>query len=166
MNENLNLCKILKDCPIGTKFRSSVYGDVYLERVTSSDASISLRVFDGGVVEFKSNGRLYNVEEGECLVFPSKDQRDWNKFELPVERFDPKNFKPFDKVLMRQFGDCTTWVAEFFGGFPDKATRRVNVKGIGENPTYYQRCIPYNDETKHLVGTQDDCPDYYKWWEE
>lgn len=27
-------------------------------------------------------------------------------------------------------------------------------------------CIPYNDETEHLVGTSDDCPDFYKWWEE
>lgn len=31
---------------------------------------------------------------------------------------------------------------------------------------YFKVCIPYNEETKHLVGTKDDCPEYYKWWEE
>ena len=30
----------------------------------------------------------------------------------------------------------------------------------------YQQCIPYNKEIKHLVGTLDDCPEFYKWWEE
>ena len=30
----------------------------------------------------------------------------------------------------------------------------------------YHQCIPYNDDTKHLVGTLNDCPEYYKWWEE
>ena len=28
----------------------------------------------------------------------------------------------------------------------------------------WDMCIPYNDETKHLVGTTEDCPEYYKWW--
>jgi len=23
-----------------------------------------------------------------------------------------------------------------------------------------------NDDTKHLVGTTYDCPEYYKWWED
>lgn len=27
------------------------------------------------------------------------------------------------------------------------------------------KCIPYNEETKHLAGKRDDCPEYYKWWE-
>ena len=25
--------------------------------------------------------------------------------------------------------------------------------------------IPYNDETKHLVGTTDEAPEYYRYWE-
>lgn len=31
---------------------------------------------------------------------------------------------------------------------------------------YWKQCISYNDETKHLVGTKEDCPEFYKWWEE
>ena len=30
----------------------------------------------------------------------------------------------------------------------------------------YMQCIPYNEDTKHLLGTTNDCPEYYKWWEE
>ena len=29
---------------------------------------------------------------------------------------------------------------------------------------YWKQCIPYNDETKNLVGIDNDCPEYYKWW--
>ena len=31
---------------------------------------------------------------------------------------------------------------------------------------YYQYCIPYNDETKHLVGTTEEAPEYYRYWED
>ena len=24
-------------------------------------------------------------------------------------------------------------------------------------------CVPYNEETKYLVNTNEDCPEYYKW---
>lgn len=33
MNENLNLCEILKHCPAGTKFWSPVWGDVFLVEI-------------------------------------------------------------------------------------------------------------------------------------
>ena len=29
----------------------------------------------------------------------------------------------------------------------------------------YKYCIPYNEDTKHIVDTSDVCPEYYKWWE-
>ena len=46
---------------------------------------------------------MYN---GECTLFPSKDQRDWSKFvrfwdKPKVDKFDPKTLQPFDKVLVR-----------------------------------------------------------------
>lgn len=31
---------------------------------------------------------------------------------------------------------------------------------------YYKYCVPYNDETKHLVGTKDEAPEYYRYWED
>ena len=38
-------------------------------------------------------------------------------------------------------------------------------KYVTENSAYW-KCIPYNDDTKHLVGTTDEAPEYYKYWEE
>ena len=62
-------------------------------------------------VEFTSSvsseGKYLYSTKGECILFPSKEQRDWSKFNAPwlkKERFDPKTLKPFDKVLVRFSG--------------------------------------------------------------
>ena len=75
-----------------------------------------------------------------------------------VERFDPKTFQPFDKILTR---DCPndTWTIEFFSCMKDESSL---IKGF---ISYWDYVIPYNEETKHLLGTKEDCPEYYKWWE-
>ena len=39
-------------------------------------------------------------------------------------------------------------------------------KYIGLMNTSWVYCIPYNDETKHLVGTTDEAPGFYRYWEE
>jgi hypothetical protein len=36
------------------------------------------------------------------------------------------------------------------------------VVAVGGN--VFSQCIPYNEETKYLLGTADDCPDKYKTW--
>ena len=76
------------------------------------------------------------------------------------ERFDPKTLHPFDKVLAR-YSTKSNWMCTFFSHIIDKVNPHVDCNGITVNV-----CIPYNEETKHLVGTSDDCPEYYKWWEE
>lgn len=79
--------------------------------------------------------------------------------EPKTEKFDPKTLQPFDKVLVRVDGnDC--WIAAHFSHIDDCVHKAVC------DSFYYIRCIPYNKETKHLLGTTEDCPEYYKWWEE
>ena len=79
--------------------------------------------------------------------------------EPKTEKFDPKTLQHFDKVLVRvDENDC--WIAAHFSHIDDCTHRAVC------DSFYYIRCIPYNKETKHLVGTTEDCPEYYKWWEE
>ena len=107
---------------------------------------------------------MYDAKEAECLLFPSKDQRDWSKFKVPIKRFDPKTFKPFDKVLVRKGEESFHWAPHLFGMLIKNSEDRYNVIGIG-NTNIWRRCIPYNDDTKHLIGSTDDCPEYYKWWE-
>ena len=74
-----------------------------------------------------------------------------------VEKFDPKTLQPFDKVLTRD-NSLNRWSPNYFGFQVDGGSMCTGF--------YWKQCIPYNEETKHLVGTKDDCPEYYKWWED
>ena len=163
MNENLNLVEILKGCPRGTKFYSSVFGEVELLEIKEGYLHpIGLRCFNSDRMYTTVEGRLFPIYDGECILFPSKDQRDWSKFERfwdkpKVEKFDVNTLQPFDRILVRFSGNLNWQIGLF--GYKYK-------KLIYSNGTVYCQCVPYNEETKYLLGTTNDCPDYYKWWEE
>ena len=82
MNENLNLVEVLKDCPEGTKLYSPLYGDVELVKVHLHDENLPIEVktmsntFDC----FSKEGIMFPDFNGECILFPSREQRDWSKF--------------------------------------------------------------------------------------
>ena len=153
MNENINLCEILKDCPKGTKLWSPVWGDITFETIDAFDGLVYV-LKHKGVHIILDNGKF--DADGECIIFPSKDQRDWSKFKAPIKRFNPEEFKPFDKVLLR-IDERDIWQPDFFGYKDGNCITCVTYGNV--------RCIPYNEETKHLAGKRDDCPEYYKWWE-
>ena len=189
MNENLNLAKILKDCPKGTKLYSTIYGDVELVRVYLDDDTypIEIKIGEGSdmICDITNDGRLLDDFPGECTLFPSKDQRDWSKFmnnqseteelcesqeitkwayisdPLPKQsKFDPKTLQTFDKVLVRDF-DLENWKVQLFSNI---------IEGEKHYPylcinDHYMCCIPYNDDTKHLVGTTYEAPEFYRYWE-
>ena len=163
MNENLDLTKILEGCPKGIDFYHTVYGTVLFNSIDlDSEYPIRFIVGKNQVNSVTKSGLAISDYKGECVLLPSKDQRDWSKFERfwdkpKVERFDPKTLQPFDKVLIRNV-DNGFWNAAFFSYI---AGQWVNCVGSGT-----AECIPYNEETKHLVGTKEDCPEFYKWWEE
>ena len=76
------------------------------------------------------------------------------------QRFNPKTLKPFDKVLGR---DCYIgrWKCGLFSHIMDESI--FPYMCIGNGFTY---CIPYNDDTKHLIGTSELPSKYYRYWEE
>ena len=169
MNENIDLTKILDGCPMWTKFYSTIHNEISFKRIElSKDYPI---IFDsdaiGGEVILTEKGMALRGV-GECIVFPSKDQRDWSKFvrfwdkkslDKPVtEKFDPKVLQPFDKVLARS-RTCDCWNAVIFSHM-DFKHKAVCCEFS------WEQCIPYNEETKDLVGTNEDCPEHYIWWEE
>ncbi len=226
MNENIDLTKILKDCPKGWEFYSSILGEVELEGICDDDKqefSIIVKSCNYDYTDSFTKEGFYYVNKGECTLFPSKDQRDWNKFTAPwykklVEpkfkvgdkivnslrkymgalgsqgviseitdnkyiftdssyiyisnqdswelvsnkkpKFDPETLKPFSMILAR-FSKTGIWYCDFFS-FIEKDGVNL-IKGCG---AYYKHCIPYNDETKHLVGTTDEAPEYYRYWED
>ena len=162
MNENLNLAEILKDFPEGTKLFTPIFGEVELVKVYNDENyPIEVKLNNGTLDYFAKDGRIYIDFDGGCLLFPSKEERDWSKFKVKKPKFDPKTLQPFDKVLARDDMILDLWRCTFFSHIKDK--------GFWEYATAdsaYAYCIPYNDDTKHLVGTNKEAPEFYRYWKE
>lgn len=88
MNNKLKIAEILKDKPQGTKLYTPISGDVWLVKVEDDEFTnkypiIVSRSKDYGTealntLAFTAQGQYMNT--GECLLFPSKNMRDWEKF--------------------------------------------------------------------------------------
>lgn len=165
MNENINLTKILKNCPEEFELYTPLYGKVFFLKVNEKNSSsIVVRAASIGTILFTKEGHYFETAtDGECLLLPSKEMRDWSKFTaswLKKERFDPNTLQPFDRVLVRDNKDLT-WKINIYSH-----------KYYNPNHPYqcitsvYRYCIPYNDDTKHLIGTTDEAPEYYRYWED
>ena len=164
MNENIDLTKILKDCPKGTEFYSCIYGKVRFDCLQSCEYPVLIMRGDGLYASFSRVGKYTDAPDSECCLFPSKDQRDWSKFEAPwykKDKFDPTTLKAFDRVLVRA-EEFQKWRATFFSHIRGDGY----VHKFATSDTSYAFCIPYNEETKHLVGTTDVAPEYYRYWED
>lgn len=166
MNENIDLTEILKDCPEGTKLYSPIFGDVELKEIdTSKVYSVNVKLTSGLIESFTREGKLYDrdyYKDTECVLFPSKEQRDWSKFKVNKFKFDPNTLQPFDKILARNF-NYQIWHADIFSHVEtDEDGSYYNV--IKDDN--YLMVIPYNDDTKHLIGTTDEAPEYYRYWED
>ena len=160
MNRNIDLTKILKNCPEGTEFWSDIFGKVQFLQVNECfDRPILVRRADGFIIPYTKEGWDNIIFPGSCLLWPSKDCRDWSKFILPKkDKFNPKTLKPFDKVLCKNGLDM--WCCDLFSSYVETyACPNVCISGS------YMYCIPYNDDTKHLVGTNEKAPEYYRYWE-
>ena len=71
----INIYEILKDCPIGTELYCTIFGKVSFNGINAY--GIIINTF----YRIDKFGRMY--DGGECLIFPSKEQRDWSKFKAP-----------------------------------------------------------------------------------
>jgi hypothetical protein len=150
----MNIAAILEKCPKGTKLYSTVYGEVEFVKVQyGENYAIHCIVKDGTLDCFTSDGRIYCGYDAECVLFPSKDQRDWNKFIVPNQVNDQETkpkLKPFDKVLVRN-ADTREWIPDFF-----IKERRNSVFRFGCIVTgAWKQCIPY-EGNEHLLGTTNN----------
>ena len=109
------------------------------------------------VYAFTKDGKyeIGDLSIHDLFFAPEKD-----KERVTVERFDPNTLKPYDKVLVR---DCYSgnWVCDLFSHIGNKDTYPFYCVS-----NYYRWCIPYNDDTKHLIGTSESPSKYYRYWEE
>ena len=160
MNEKLNLVEILKECPSGTKLYSTVLGEVELDSVKNGGEYPIKVLLKNDTDSFTKDGRIFTRYKGECMLFPSQEQRDWSKFKVKKPKFDPNTLQPFDKVLARNYRE--DWNCTFFSHIVKDEDTYPYACGYD----MFTYCIPYNDDTKHLVGTEKEAPEYYRYWED
>ena len=162
MNENINLCEILKDCQKGTKFFSYIHGEVEFHSI---DLSLSHPIIveakaKAGYIRTKTFSKGGFFDDGFnciCTLVPSLEQPDWSKWQCPKPKFDPKTLMVFDKVLVWHTVS-KIWLPDFYSFCDNNGFTTI---GGG----FYNIIIPYNEETKHLVGTSDEAPEYYRYRE-
>lgn len=258
MNENLNLVEILKDCPKGTQLYSSVFGEVEFANAEGLNSYPICIITKGKYEYLTKEGKMFEEYDGECILFPSREQRDWSKFKHTYEfkdgdilsyqnkylknrtiyiyryhktnntafyvslsgneneifridnegkwalngyndtvrfatedekkklfkaikdngykwnaetktleklvepKFDHKTLQPYMKVLVRD-SNVGYWRAAFYS---HKKGDKEGLYTYATSDNAYIYCIPYNDDTKHLVGTDDEAPEYYRYWED
>lgn len=164
MSKNIDLTKILKNCPNGWELWSPIFGEVEFDGIFKAIVFVNEKEYNESW-SFYPDATLAigNIKSVEIMLYPSEDQRDWSKFTAPwykKEKFDPKTLKPFDKVLVRD-NYTNRWRCTFFSHFIEGINFPCNT--VSSN---YKQCIPYNNETKHLIGTTDEAPEYYRYWED
>lgn len=76
MKEKINIADILKDKPVGLKFYSNTFGYISFNGVHKDKVYFFSE--DTNAHSVKPNGKMY--DGGECIIFPSKEMRDWDKF--------------------------------------------------------------------------------------
>ena len=163
--KKLNLCEILKHCPQGETFWSPMLDGVKFSCIDEERQMIIVETIEGHFTwEINADGTISidEVTSPEVMLYPSKEMRDWSKFTAPwykKERFDPKTLKPFDKVLGGDYG--LKWGVDFFSHTCNDEYHPYRCVG-----NIYKYCIPYNDDTKHLVGTKEEAPEFYRYWED
>lgn len=153
----MNIAEILKDYAPGMDLYSPAYGKVTLLSVNFDDTyaiATTKRREDGTFryFYFTPEGKNYGIADGECVLFPSKENRDWKT--MVLRKPSKLNlFKPFDKVLVRHNTGCM-WRCDFFSNYEgDPRFDKVPYRCV--NGTY-AHCIPYNEKTEKYLYTYDN----------
>ena len=114
------------------------------DRIKNRCCSATYRVI--GIVE---DG--YKIDCFSCTIpFSLEDS-----YELVPNKFDISTLKPFDKVLVRQ-NVSGKWGIDFFGFYNEGYY-------YSTGNCMYVQCIPY-EKNEHLLGTTQDCDEFYKNW--
>lgn len=103
-----------------------------------------------------SGENYYSNTENSVGFFKIKEQDNW---ELVPNKFNPKTLQPFDKVLVRM-DSYSYWYATFFSHIDDF---KSSYEFVTTASTRYKHMIPYNEETKHLLGTCKQEPEFYRY---
>lgn len=83
MENKINIAEILRDMPKGTKLYSLLYGKCEFERISNNNefpVVVHSEIKPSSISFTKYGHYLYEVEDADCVLFPSAKMRDWDKF--------------------------------------------------------------------------------------
>ena len=146
MNEILNRVEILKDAPKGMKLWSPLIGECELFNKDFTGETfpiVCIGVDDGIEWKFNADGTYTENADAECVLFPSKENRDWSTFNVPTH----KHFEPFQKVLCMVASNpgCKIWSANFYSHYDEDKKQHYLVGGFLRN----------DDEVISYEGNED-----------
>ena len=148
MNENLNLVEILKYAPEGTKLWSPICGECELVKVVEK-WQYPIKCKKSGEVtfwNFRGNGKYENYDDAECVLFPSKENRNWSTFKVPNKH---KEFEPYQKVLVgTMVNNQCIWKRDIYLNYNENAKT---------HHTFYESMVPDSliiPYDKHKDGKQ------------
>lgn len=79
--ETINIAEILRDYKENEIILyTTMLGDAFFKGFTRDGSGIILESTNTVDIALDANGRMKEVQSGECNVFPSAEMRDWNKF--------------------------------------------------------------------------------------
>ena len=114
------------------------------DRITNGKVSITIDYID--------DNYYYEVGRNIATRVFIKNQDEWE-----LDKFNVTTLKPFDKVLVRNY-NSEKWTANLFGFFGKNMVYPYSCIG-----NCVHQCVPY-ENNEHLLGTTNDCDDYYKTW--
>ena len=119
-----------------------------VKHISSNTSGIVVKVCD----------KCYHIDypkgEGICYISFALEK----DYELAPNKFDITTLKPFDKILVRD-ENSQKWRVSLYSHYNENDKYPFYTVGIP-----FHQCIPY-ESNEHLLGTTNDCDDFYKTWE-
>lgn len=148
MENKINIAEILKDCPKGMELYSQIYGKVELLEVNSNSTyPIIITIGIDCTGTFTSDGRVYEqYHSAECILFPSREMRDWTKF-----------FKRGDVVCNKDgsmYAIFEGWVNDDYTEFNTTINYYESITSFGTEEVCYTDCfVKASDEERAMFIT-------------
>lgn len=128
METKINITTILKNKPKGTKLYSTVHGECTFEAITDEIFKIhfctsKFGLMQAGECTLIKFGNMF--DDGECVVFPSKEMRDWSKFQWEKGNVLISNDGGTEVIFDKWYNDTYT---NFYGKHYLNSEDKNNIK--------------------------------------
>lgn len=156
MKKKINYVELLKEYPERATLETKSDGFFMFKELRKIGDSDVIVAMDSSLSEI-----LYDAYGAK--IGAKDDKREGMQPAKPSNiKFDIAVFKPYDKVLIQKINGV--WFPDIMHGWVFTKNRtECHIFTFSELP--FKRIIPYNDETKHLAFTSDECPKFYRYWE-